>query len=245
MAESASDILDSIIHVKLEPHGAQIPQKQKSMLESQMQPDQYSHPSEKSSDASTEQPQGQGFSLGHRDATPNHQYLLQPSFIEPSPAHSIQESVYEIPSLVNSHTNEIPAPECSLEESVLRKRLEYLEAYIREWTPFLLVGSYFIFSTCLYMLCNGELISIFWFIYLTTNFYIAGSTVIEAVMSMSPLRDGKHALQKLQENNWTFPTYEYQLPIIDLVTVAYLPNEKVRWHSITEMFLTHIILRIS
>ena len=51
------------------------------------------------------------------------------------------------------------------------------EAFVKDWTPCLLVCSYFIFSTCLYMLCNGELISIFWFIYLVSNFYIAASTV--------------------------------------------------------------------
>ena len=55
--------------------------------------------------------------------------------------------------------------------------LRRTEAFVKEWTPFTLVASYFVFSTCLYMLCDGELISIFWFIYLITNFYIAGSTV--------------------------------------------------------------------
>ena len=50
--------------------------------------------------------------------------------------------------------------------------------------------------------------------------------VIEAVMSMTPCRDARKALTKVQENNWVFPTPEYQLPILDLVTVAYLPNEK-------------------
>ena len=101
-----------------------------------------------------------------------------------------------------------------------------IEGSIKEWTPFCLVASYFIFSTCLYMLCNGGLISIFWFIYLISNFYIAGSTVIEAVMSITPCRDARKALTKVQQNNWVFPTPEHLLPVLDLVTVAYLPNEK-------------------
>jgi hypothetical protein len=63
------------------------------------------------------------------------------------------------------------------QRSALIRAFTKTEVFIKEWTPFLLVSSYFIFSTCLYMLCNGELVSIFWFIYLVTNFYIAGSTV--------------------------------------------------------------------
>jgi DMAP1-binding Domain len=71
----------------------------------------------------------------------------------------------------------ISSPSFKQPRSALIQAFTKTEAFIREWTPFLLVSSYFIFSTCLYMLCNGELISIFWFIYLFTNFYIAGSTV--------------------------------------------------------------------
>ena len=113
-------------------------------------------------------------------------------------------------------------PEVSRYKAVVAR----IESFIQEWTPFLLVASYFVFSTCFYMICSGEIISIFWFIYLMTNFYIAGSTVIEAVMSITPCRDGRRALRKVEENQWTFPTPERFLPILDLVTVAYLPNEK-------------------
>ena len=45
-------------------------------------------------------------------------------------------------------------------------------------------------------------------------------------MSMTPCRDARLALQKLQDRDWLFPTPEEELPILDLVTVAYLPNEK-------------------
>ena len=34
---------------------------------------------------------------------------------------------------------------------------------IQEWTPFLLVLGYFIFSTCLYMICSHEWMEAFWF----------------------------------------------------------------------------------
>ena len=75
------------------------------------------------------------------------------------------------------HTAISTSPPETPQNSAFIRASARAEAFVKEWTPFLLVCSYFIFSTCLYMLCNGELISIFWFIYLVTNFYIAASTV--------------------------------------------------------------------
>ena len=118
-----------------------------------------------------------------------------------------------------------------------------LGGFVHEWTPFLLVLSYFVFSICLYMFCTEKLISIFWFIYLTTNFYIAGSTVLEALMSLEPTRDAWKAAEKVQEKGWVFPTPDDDLLLLDLLIVglpifqygcgkliglqvAYLPNEQ-------------------
>ena len=101
-----------------------------------------------------------------------------------------------------------------------------VENFINEWTPFVLTASYFIFSTCLYMICTPELITIFWFFYLISNFYIAGSTVAEAVMSMTPSREARKALEKVAANNWIFPTPDDSVLILDIIIVAYLPNEK-------------------
>ena len=117
-------------------------------------------------------------------------------------------------------------PEPHHRRSRLHDALYRAQSLIQEWTPFFLVLSYFIFSTCLYMICDQSLIAIFWFIYLTTNFYIAGSTVVEAVMSMTPCREARKALRKVQQRNWVFPTSDEQLLVLDLVIVAYLPNEK-------------------
>lgn len=100
------------------------------------------------------------------------------------------------------------------------------DAFITEWTPFTLVVSYFVFSVCLYLICTPKLISVFWFIYLITNSYIAASTVIEAVMSLTPNREARAALRRVEQNNWIFPTPDDKIPIMDLLIVAYLPNEK-------------------
>jgi cellulose synthase/poly-beta-1,6-N-acetylglucosamine synthase-like glycosyltransferase len=103
---------------------------------------------------------------------------------------------------------------------------QHVSAFIQEWTPFVLVLSYFVFSTCLYMICTAQLITTFWFIYLITNFYIAGSTVVEAVLSMKPCRDARAAVREMQQKDFEFPTPDDELLILDLLIVAYLPNEK-------------------
>lgn len=73
-------------------------------------------------------------------------------------------------------------------------------AFIHEWIPFLLVASYFIFSTCMYTFCTEALIRFFWFTYLVLNFYIAGSTFLESIMSLTPTRDARKALSNVQNN---------------------------------------------
>ncbi|KAJ9645207.1 hypothetical protein H2199_003213 [Coniosporium tulheliwenetii] len=127
----------------------------------------------------------------------------------------------------NTYDEKLPPPaKPSQQEHASRNVLPRLSTFIHEWTPFLLVASYFVFSTCIYMVCNEKLIGIFWFIYLATNFYIAGSTVLEAFMSITPCEEAKKAVEKLQNNNWIFPTPDEKLPILDLLIVAYLPNEE-------------------
>lgn len=104
--------------------------------------------------------------------------------------------------------------------------LESVSAFTSEWTPFSLVASYYVFSTCLYMYCSEGLIAIFWFIYMCTNFYIAGTTVLEAFFSITPCREARKIITEAQEKDWFFPTANHKLPILDLIIVAYLPNEQ-------------------
>lgn len=98
--------------------------------------------------------------------------------------------------------------------------------FISDWTPFGLVASYYVFSVCLYMYCDDGLIAIFWFIYMCTNFYIAGATVLEAFFSITPCREARKVITQAQEKSWLFPTAHSNLPVLDLIIVAYLPNEQ-------------------
>lgn len=97
---------------------------------------------------------------------------------------------------------------------------------IHEWTPFLLVATYFLTSIFAYMLFPFKLIEIFWFIYNFTNFAIAASTALEAFMALAPNQAAREAVNKAEAKGWTFPTPDDELLILDLVIVAYLPNEK-------------------
>ena len=76
------------------------------------------------------------------------------------------------------------------------------------------------------MFCTEQLISIFWFIYLTTNFYIAGSTVLEALMSLTPTRDAWKAAEKVQEKGWVFPTPDDDVLLLDLLIVGDPTNQR-------------------
>ena len=104
-------------------------------------------------------------------------------------------------------------------EALWRFALE-TESFIHDWTPLLLVMSYFTFSICLYMFCTEALVDMFWFFYLITNFYIAGSAALEALMSMGPCRDARLAVRKVQQNGWVFPTPNNDLLFLDLLIVC-------------------------
>jgi cellulose synthase/poly-beta-1,6-N-acetylglucosamine synthase-like glycosyltransferase len=104
--------------------------------------------------------------------------------------------------------------------------LERFSTFISDWTPFGLVASYYVFSVCLYMYCSDSLIAVFWFIYMCTNFYIAGTTVLEAFFSITPCREAREIVIQAQDKAWLFPTAHNQLPVLDLIIVAYLPNEQ-------------------
>lgn len=108
----------------------------------------------------------------------------------------------------------------------IRNFLGRASNFVHEWTPFLLVATYFTTSIFAYMLFPAKLTEVFWFIYNFTNFIIAASTALEAFMSLAPNREARKAAKQASEKGWKFPTPDELLPIIDLVIVAYLPNEK-------------------
>ncbi|KAG4035149.1 hypothetical protein MFRU_002g04930 [Monilinia fructicola] len=125
--------------------------------------------------------------------------------------------------------------------NVLGTHVSRASSFLLDWTPFLLIISYFIFSTCLYMFCTPKLIEIFWLIYLSTNSYTAAMNVMEAICSLKPNRIARKALYNVEQNGWKFPTPDDQLLILDLVIVAYLPNEQDIIMDRIDYALDHIV----
>jgi hypothetical protein len=127
---------------------------------------------------------------------------------------------------------EMPHPQITTSSSLRRLSMgiqdliSRLSEWLFDWTPFVLVLTYYIASTAIYTSATEGTIKIFYFIYMAVNFYIAMCTVIEAFLGISPLRESRKAAIEVDQNNNQFPTPDDKLPIIDIVIVAYLPNEQ-------------------
>lgn len=94
-----------------------------------------------------------------------------------------------------------------------------------EWTPFCLVVSYFVVCTAIFVMCSTRVITVFYYFYMAANLYIAVIAVIESFLGMSPGRKAQAVAEKAQHSG--FPTAsDRDLPPMNMVMVAYLPNEK-------------------
>ena len=97
--------------------------------------------------------------------------------------------------------------------------------WLMEWTPFCLVVSYFVVCTAIFVMCSTKAITVFYYFYMAANLYIAVIAVIESFLGMSPGRKAQAVAAKAQQSG--FPTAsESDLPTMNMVMVAYLPNEK-------------------
>lgn len=97
--------------------------------------------------------------------------------------------------------------------------------WLMAWTPCCLVVSYFIVCTAIFVMCSTQAITVFYYFYMVANLYIAVVAVIESFLGLSPVRKAQVAAERAQ--NGQFPTAsEQDLPTMNMVMVAYLPNEK-------------------
>jgi hypothetical protein len=70
---------------------------------------------------------------------------------------------------------------------------------------FILPVTYFV-SVFLYILLPKSVFQVFWFFSMAGNCYIAGNTVIEACLSLTPIEQAQNAVKKVEQNNWRFLT---------------------------------------
>ncbi|EME41038.1 glycosyltransferase family 2 protein [Dothistroma septosporum NZE10] len=101
--------------------------------------------------------------------------------------------------------------------------------WILDWTPFALVFTYYVVAVAIFCLVNQGTIKVFYFFLMATNFYIAATCVIESFLGLTPVRDARKAAMAVEATG-KFPSdlngKVKDLPIIDIVIVAYLPNER-------------------
>ncbi|TVY75919.1 putative glycosyltransferase [Lachnellula suecica] len=126
----------------------------------------------------------------------------------------------------DSEKSNIPATQPVKQASWFSRTPENVSSWIQEWGPFMLVSSYFVGSVFMYLILPESVLQVFYFFYMAANFYIAANTVIEACLSLTPIEQARKAVTKVAEHNWVFPTSDKDVPIIDIVIVAYLPNEQ-------------------
>lgn len=110
--------------------------------------------------------------------------------------------------------------------SALREAIVRCSDFLVDWTPFALVIAYYAVSTAVYVLCPAKYMKIIYYFFMCTNFYVAAIAVVEAFLGMSPVREARAASIRVQESDYKWPSSDEALPIMDIVIVAYLPNEK-------------------
>lgn len=139
--------------------------------------------------------------------------------------HASEENVFDGAHQHPSRTGQLHSSLSKLKNDILWAFTTTSDG-IQDWTPFVLVFSYFAFSICIYMVATSGIMKVFWFVYLMTNTYIAASTVIEAIFSVGRMHEAKVARAKVEKKNWTFPTPDADMKNLDICIVAYLPNEQ-------------------
>lgn len=108
-----------------------------------------------------------------------------------------------------------------------RSRPTGLSGLILRWTPIIFMGSYFLFSICIYTLLPEEGVKVFWFLYLTIGTLLAGTTVLEAYDGQTLLTNARKAVAKTAKNGWQ---EDVKLPHVELVVIE-TPNggyERIR-----------------
>jgi cellulose synthase/poly-beta-1,6-N-acetylglucosamine synthase-like glycosyltransferase len=98
--------------------------------------------------------------------------------------------------------------------------------WLLNWTLAILVCSYYIVSTCIFAMCTEQVISVFYLLLMVVNMYVSATCAIEAFLSQRAVRTARKAALELKISGRRWKTSDAELPVIDIVIVAYLPNEK-------------------
>ncbi|KAI3476251.1 hypothetical protein L1887_62169 [Cichorium endivia] len=101
-----------------------------------------------------------------------------------------------------------------------------LSAFVYGWTPMILLASYCVISFFFYIVIPPILQAVLFYIYLVLQTLTALSVSTEALQSVRPSVKARRAFRKAAKEGWGETEGGKQWPRIDVVLVAYLPNEK-------------------
>ncbi|KAK0546536.1 hypothetical protein OC846_002272 [Tilletia horrida] len=96
---------------------------------------------------------------------------------------------------------------------------------ISEWTPLALLALYSIFTFFLYILLPNKVTAALWYVYLAMQTFVSLTVLGEAIQSIRPNVLARRARRKAAVEGFPDLT-ERTCPPVDVVLVAYLPNEK-------------------
>ncbi|CAO1624958.1 unnamed protein product [Sympodiomycopsis kandeliae] len=103
--------------------------------------------------------------------------------------------------------------------------LAKLSALIIEWTPLSLLSTYLIFSFFFYVLIPPAAHDILWYIFISVQTLVTFTVLTEALQSIRPNVLARRSRRKAKKEG--FPDFpDSKCPHMDIVMVAYLPNEQ-------------------
>ena len=100
-------------------------------------------------------------------------------------------------------------------------------AWLYGWTPMILLVSYCIVSFAFYSLIPPLAHQIIWFIFVGLQTFTSLSVSTEAMQAVRPAITSRRAMRKVEKEGWPAKLENGQeWPPIDVILVAYLPNEQ-------------------
>ncbi|SPO29628.1 related to glycosyl transferase, group 2 family protein [Ustilago trichophora] len=111
-------------------------------------------------------------------------------------------------------------------QSAMGGGLGNLSAFIYGWTPVILLASYCVLSFFFYIVIPPILQEVLFYIYLALQTFTSLSVSTEAMQSIRPSVKARRAFRKAAKEGWGETDNGKPWPKIDIVLVAYLPNEQ-------------------
>ncbi|CBQ69170.1 related to glycosyl transferase, group 2 family protein [Sporisorium reilianum SRZ2] len=111
-------------------------------------------------------------------------------------------------------------------QGAMRGTLGSVSAFIYGWTPMILLACYCVFGFFFYLVIPPILQEVLFYIFLVLQTFTSLSVSTEAMQSIRPSVKARRAFRKAAAEGWGETENGKPWPKIDIVLVAYLPNEK-------------------